>query len=165
MAKRIVASCDNVEAHQDELVEATEVVLSIGGPPLGLDLCPDCRKALLGPLEGLLGDHGQPLGEGFKLPTRATRGPYKGKSGVTRGGRLWCPVPGCGFSGVRSAIHSHARQSHDSTMAELEGRHGRLLADGRREVLEIECPVKTCEARYSDPRGLSVHMRNVHPDN
>ena len=98
MVKRIVASCDNTEAHGvDELVDASEVVLSLGGPPRGLDLCPDCRKALIGPLEGLVAEWGQPLGPDFQLPTRTPRGPYRPRVESAPGSRLGCPMPGCDY--------------------------------------------------------------------
>lgn len=187
MAKRIVASCDNSEAHPDELVDASEVVVSIDSQPRGLDLCPDCLKALVTPLADLLADRGQPVRPDYKppkagpqkhpsaAPTRPVDGltgspvrkgpgrppaPARGVPGTNHRESLnACPVPGCTWTGRRTSLYSHAKSIHGETVGVLEGIHGRLLPDGSRQVLPIPCGVKGCPGRFDDPVALAQHMR------
>lgn len=159
--KVIEVYCDNVE-HLDEQVPATEVVISIDGrKPVAVDLCEVCRKQFVGPVEALLRHEGQPVKQSPK------RGPGRPPAGnvATRAQKLpgdaRCPVPGCGWSGTRTALNQHAPTKHDQLASQLEGTHGRLMPDGRHVQLEHRC--EECPAAYDTTNALAVHVRKTHP--
>ena len=175
--KRIVASCDNLEAHDGALVEGAEVVVAIGSTLGALDLCELCHKALVQPLESILGDAGQPVGQPPRWrvpsPQKAAQGPAQDPAAAPKprrgrkpgGGRAvgdtGCPVPGCNYgTAQRPAVVSHVKNHHGETMAVLEGRYGRLL-NGERVAMAHRCDV--CDAGYSDPGSLTMHLRLGHP--
>lgn len=187
MSKRIIALCDNANAHEGHEVEGAEVVLALGprGKPTALDLCDVCRKELVEPLEFLLSEFGQSIEAPVKAKAQrawsdpALAGAPTGDGGAKVGrpritvegyefgneALCWCPVPGCDFGPVRRArLRDHTKvgdPGHGELLSILEGIHGARVEVDKWITLPLGCP--SCRGRFASAQGLGQHTRAEHP--
>lgn len=150
--KRIVASCDHIDEHGETLVEGREVVLRIDRLEGALDFCPECRKALVEPLEALLEAFGQPVNAApAKAPKhrpRAAQPDGEGSPASALDTGLTCPT--CGhLAGSRKNLSTHARQAHGQSLSVLLG-----------EPIAGTCEV--CGLGFGTGAGLALHRLRVH---
>lgn len=149
VAREIIVQtlCDLCLA-KDKKVDAREVRVTVGDSPGGhatvVALCGPHEAKVLTPLVEVLEAHGQ-LVDKEGNPT-GPRGRYKKR----KVGEEAVSCPGCGHISVNAtALASHARASHNQTLAELRG-------DPR------PYPCGTCDRTFSRPQGAAAHRRQVH---
>lgn len=146
MAQVILSLCD-LHMARDEQVPGIPWVVSLGqGPARPLvrtvDLCDDCAKTMR-ELHDLLDRYGRKSDAPMPSPSLAPSkqpDPHK------------CPA--CAYVAPnRSALSSHARNKHDTSLAELAG-----------EPTPYECPARGCGRAFNRPQGVSIHVRRSHPE-
>lgn len=161
MAREVILRtwCD-ICLNEDDLQEEGVELAPLHLPELGgnkrrvLALCEVHRKGIYQPLLEALEEHGQMVDEDGN-PT-GPRGPYKKKQGGAQAqanatqGSLTCPAEGCDhISPNRSALSSHVRNMHDTTLSVLQGLD-----------TPYQCP--ECGLKSSRPQGIAAHRRKVH---
>jgi hypothetical protein len=153
MAREVIVKtwCDPCLAEDvnEEGTELAPILLpELGGTkPRVVAVCEVHRKELYQPLLDLLAEHGQMVDEDGN-PT-GPRGSYKKRANSTQG-PLTCPAEGCDHSSPnRSALSSHVRNMHDTTLSVLQG-----------EETPYECP--ECGLKSARPQGIAAHRRKVH---
>lgn len=132
----------------DERVLGEEVTLAFGDlgrmRPRVMLLCERHRKEFYDPLRELAEKFGDTSGE---APTVKPSG-RKGVGGRPSVADLTCPE--CGHvTPSKDALRSHARSSHDKSLAELKG-----------DELPFECP--DCSRRFENAQGVAAHRRSAH---
>lgn len=135
MAQQIVTLCDQHLADGESVAGVTYSV-TITGPDLSgktyeTDACP-AHAGMLADLAGWLSEHGRPVSG----------------SGSAASNPMPCPV--CGkTSANRSALLSHVRGQHGTTLAALEGKPA-----------DHKCP--ECGATFTTPQGMGAHRFRTH---
>lgn len=155
MAREVVIYtwCDVCFGRHQERNEGEEFTLALSelgmNKPLTLSMCEAHRKEFYDDLRDLLQEFGQKT-----EPRAAKKTPTTGAtSGTAKTGRpsreeLTCPE--CGHQAPnKSALASHARHMHSTSVAELTG-----------EPTPYVCP--ECQRQFSRPQGLGAHRRSVH---
>lgn len=152
MAREVIVRtwCDPCLAEdvQEDGVELAPLLLpELGGTkPRVVALCEVHRKELYQPLLDLLEEHGQMVDE--EGNPSGPRGKYTRAKDVPN--PLGCPAEGCSHeSPNRSALSSHVRNMHDTTLSVLLG-----------EETPYECP--ECGLKSARPQGIAAHRRKVH---
>lgn len=143
MAIRVLIDCDRCGD-----AEAAEHVgpISLGpGQAKYLDLCADCREALLGPAAELLREYGAKPDAPVPTPSKASSYDYSER----------CPECKTKLSG-RGAVITHMVSTHGFT--DVQASHA--VPPTRTEA--IECP--ECKYLCGGGQGLSRHMAHNHPD-
>jgi hypothetical protein len=137
------------EDRQEDGVELAPLLLpELGGTKARVvALCEVHRKELYQPLLDLLEEHGQMVDE--EGNPSGPRGAYK-KRALASPEALSCPAEGCDhISPNRSALSSHVRNMHGTTLSALNG-----------EPTPYECP--ECGLKSARPQGIAAHRRKVH---
>lgn len=157
MAREVIVRtwCDPCLANdvQEEGTELPPLTLPglTGNKRRVLALCDVHRKEVYQPLLELLEEHGQMVDD--EGNPSGPRGPYKTR-GASQGnstqGSLTCPAEGCDHTSPnRSALSSHVRNMHDTTLSVLQGLD-----------TPFECP--ECGLKSARPQGIAAHRRKVH---
>lgn len=162
MAKVIVAWCDPC-MNNEEHTPGQPVVISLDGKkPVELDLCELHDKELLASLRELIGEVGQPVGEGIlpgMPPTPASDAEKKD-----------CPQCPPGRTLTREGLRGHMRKLHDmdrnaanDVVREVFGGSART-----QKAFSEQCPeckaagVPAEESTYDTPQGFGAHRKAAH---
>jgi hypothetical protein len=163
MAKVIVAWCDPC-MNNEEHTPGNPFVVSLGVTmkPKEIDLCETHEKELLTPLRELLGEVGQPVGEGILPGMPATPASDAEKKDCPQ-----CP-PGRtltreGLRGHMRKIHGMDRTAANDVVRDTFGGNARVQKPFSEQCPECKAAgVPVDESTYDTPQGFGAHRKAAH---
>lgn len=139
--------CDLHDARDGVQVEtdgSSDVIL-VNARPVTLDLCDQCRKELLQPLQDLMDSHGARYTGDEERLMRRTRAPLQRTYSPPPSATDQVTCPACEKTMLRGTIRQHARIHGVDVVAPIG-----------------HCPVKGCSQTFDDPRAMATHRRGTH---
>lgn len=157
MAQVIETYCDGCLVDGQKVpaktYRASVGVVGTKHPTYDIDLCDDHAKPLVVMLEAFE-ESGRVVGGKRGRPSKVLASPNQASSPSSVSRDLSrCPVDGCGYTGqgTKSALSSHLRSAHDTTIAAAFG-----------EELPFACDV--CGNRFAKAQAVAAHRARSHSD-